>query len=113
MSISEEAVVAGAKAMDAYWGGRYAPDEVEELRGEVTAMLEAAAPHLTTEPPTQVLAFINERPGYVQAARQPMGDNDADYHRWQGHMESRRQLATMLGYTVPYELGEKTVRVPE
>jgi len=44
MSISESAIVAGAKAMDAYWGGRYAPDEVEELRGEVTAMLEAAAP---------------------------------------------------------------------
>jgi len=46
MTIPEEAVVAGAKAMDAYWGGRYAPDEVEELRGEVTAILGAAAPYL-------------------------------------------------------------------
>lgn len=49
MTIPEEAVVAGAKAMDAYWGGRYAPDEVEELRGEVTAMLEAAAPHIAAQ----------------------------------------------------------------
>lgn len=47
MSIPEAAIIAGAKAMDAYWGGRYAPDEVEELRGEVTAILEAALPHLT------------------------------------------------------------------
>jgi hypothetical protein len=46
VDISEEAIVAGAKAMDAYWGGRYAPDEVEELRGEVTAILTAALPHL-------------------------------------------------------------------
>jgi hypothetical protein len=49
VSIPEEAIVAGAKAMDAYWGGRYAPDEVDELRGEVTAMLEAAAPHLMAQ----------------------------------------------------------------
>ena len=49
MKINEEAIVAGAKAMDAYWGGRYAPDEVEELRGEVTAMLEAAAPIIRAE----------------------------------------------------------------
>jgi len=49
MSINEQAVIAGAKAMDAYWGGRYAPDEVEELRGEVTAILEAAAPIIRAE----------------------------------------------------------------
>ena len=46
MNIPNEAIVAGAKAMDAYWGGRYAPDEVEELRGEVTAILEAATPYI-------------------------------------------------------------------
>ena len=49
MTINEQAIIAGAKAMDSYWGGRYAPDEVEELRGEVTAMLEAAAPHLMAQ----------------------------------------------------------------
>lgn len=49
MTINEEAIIAGAKAMDAYWGGRYGPDEVEELRGEVTAMLEAAAPIIRAE----------------------------------------------------------------
>jgi hypothetical protein len=58
--------------------------------------------------PQTVLDFINQRPEYVQAARQPIGDNDADYWRWQGHMESRRQLADRLGYTTPYEPGEKT-----
>lgn len=36
--------------MDAYWGGRYAPDEVEELRGEITAVLEAVAPFLVPDP---------------------------------------------------------------
>jgi len=49
MTIPEEAIVAGAKAMDAYWGGRYAPEEVEELRGEVTAILEAVTPHMIAE----------------------------------------------------------------
>jgi hypothetical protein len=42
--ISDEVIVAGAKAMDAYWGGRYEPNEVEELRGEITAILEAVTP---------------------------------------------------------------------
>jgi len=59
--------------------------------------------------PKPVLDFINQRSEYVQAARGgPMGNNDADYQRWQGHMEARRQLASALGYTVPYQPGEKT-----
>lgn len=57
----------------------------------------------------RVVAFIDQRPGYVAAARNTPGDVDqADYHRWQGHMEARRQLAQSLGYTVPYECGDKT-----
>jgi len=60
-----------------------------------------------------VLDFINQRSEYVRACRNgPQGDNDADYNRWQGHMEARRQLAQALGYTVPYELGEKTEPQP-
>jgi len=59
--------------------------------------------------PKPVLDFINQRSEYVQAARNSRGDDiDADYHRWQGHMEARRQLAASIGYTVPYGPGEKT-----
>lgn len=35
-------VIAGAKAWDKHMGGRYAPDEVEELSGEVKVILAAA-----------------------------------------------------------------------
>lgn len=60
-------------------------------------------------PPQPVLDFINARTEYVQAARNQTGDdNEADYWRWQGHMEARSQLAQTLGYTVPFEPGEKT-----
>ena len=52
-----------------------------------------------------VLAFINERPRYV-AALQASTDAGADYHRWTGGAEARRQLATALGLTVPHEPGE-------
>jgi len=45
-------------------------------------------------------AFIRERQKYVDAALQSNGAN-GDYHRWQGHMESRRQLAEKLG--LPFE----------
>jgi len=62
--------------------------------------------------PQPVSDFINQRTEYVQAARSgPMGNDDADYYRWQGHMEARRQLAQMLGYSVPYEPGERTERI--
>lgn len=60
-------------------------------------------------PTRAVLDFINQRTEYVQAARNTVTtDGDGDYWRWQGHMEARRQLASLLGYTVPYEPGEKT-----
>lgn len=55
----------------------------------------------------RVLDFINERAGYVTAARQG-GVDSYDYARWQGHMEARRQLATALGHTVPYEPSDRT-----
>lgn len=35
-------VIAGCKALDKFWGGRYAPDEVEELYDEVACILAAA-----------------------------------------------------------------------
>ena len=69
---------------------------------------------MTTEVPQPVLDFINQRTEYVRVCRDnSFEDNDADYWRYQGHMEARRQLAEALGYTVPYELGDKTKRKPE
>ncbi|MDV8022301.1 hypothetical protein [Rhodococcus sp. IEGM 1330] len=47
-----------------------------------------------------VREFIRQRHEYVVAARNSNG-SDADYFRWQGHMEARRQLAQQLG--LPYE----------
>lgn len=52
--------------------------------------------------------FINERPEYVNSCRNAHPDADHDYYRWQGGAEGRRQLAERLGWTVPYEHGEKT-----
>lgn len=55
-----------------------------------------------------VLAFLNQRPEYVTALKNTPGDGDqADYHRWQGHAEARRQLATSLGMTVPHNPGDR------
>ncbi len=55
-----------------------------------------------------VRAHIDQRPEYVTACREAHPDNRADYWRWQGGAEARRQLAQDLGWTVPYEPGEKT-----
>ncbi|SDW34151.1 hypothetical protein SAMN04487912_102394 [Arthrobacter sp. cf158] len=71
--------------------------------------LEAAA-KAAVAPTPEVLSFINQRSEYVTAARNSGGDV-ADYHRWQGHMEARRQLAEKLGYTVPYEVSDRTERI--
>ena len=113
---------AAVKAWDHYWGDRYGDEALEEMGDEVKVALEAADAHDAANgvrrvslDPEKVLAFINQRSEYVQAARNATGctDDDSDYHRWQGHMEARRQLAEALGYTVPYELGDKTERKPE
>lgn len=52
-----------------------------------------------------VREFIRERHEYVLAAR-GSANADADYFRWQGHMEARRQLAQKLG--LPYEFDRAT-----
>ena len=38
-------------------------------------------------------AFINERPQYITALKNCSPENTADYWRWQGHAEARRQLS--------------------
>jgi hypothetical protein len=55
----------------------------------------------------KVLDFINARSEYVTALRNCPGDADTDYYRWSGHAEARRQLATKLGLTIPYEMGQR------
>lgn len=39
--------------------------------------------------------FLDQREEYVRVLRQCV-DADADYHRWQGHAEARRQLGQKL-----------------
>jgi len=73
--------------------------------------LEAVAKAAVTPLP-EVLAFINQRSEYVRQARIMTGEDvEADYYRYQGHMEARRQLAQALGYTVPYEPTDRTEKV--
>jgi hypothetical protein len=42
-----------------------------------------------------VATFLDQREEYVRVLRQCV-DADADYHRWQGHAEARRQLQDRL-----------------
>ena len=60
----------------------------------------AAARQLNVEPTPAgreriVADFIAQREEYVRVLRQCVGA-DADYHRWQGHAEARRQLRDKL-----------------
>ena len=71
------------------------------------SLVEALEQQGITLRENSILDFINQRSEYVTAVRNSGGDA-ADYYRWQGHMEARRQLAEKLGYTVPYEAGDRT-----
>ncbi|QOH59853.1 hypothetical protein [Rhodococcus rhodochrous] len=68
--------------------------------------LLAAADRLT-EVTSEVESFVNARVEYVNALRNSSGDS-ADYHRWTGGAEARRELAERLGWTVPYEYTDRT-----
>ena len=70
---------------------------------ELTAERDALRSHVV-----MVERFINHRPEYVKALKNTRGDDSkADYFRWTGHAEARRQLAEALGVKVPHELGER------
>lgn len=75
-------------------------------------VIELLKPHLAVAQPevnSAVEAFINQRPEYITALKNTRGtDDQSDYWRWQGHAESRRQLAQSLGWTVPHNPGEAT-----
>lgn len=77
----------------------------DDAEAAVSAYIAVAQPEVTSA----VEAFINERPGYITALKNTRGtDDQSDYWRWQGHAESRRQLAQALGWTVPHNPGETT-----
>ena len=60
-----------------------------------------------------VEAFINQRPEFIKALMGTSGgDDQADYHRWQGHAEARRHLATRLGVPAPHHPGETVALTP-
>lgn len=83
-----------------------------EMRRKATAALAAADKAATIDPGVE--HFINERPGYITALKNTRAtDEQSDYWRWSGNAEARRQLATVLGYTVPHEPGEATKRATE
>lgn len=81
---------------------RIAVDAAEEA---ISAYLAVAQPVVTAT----IENFINQRPEYITALKGTSGtDDQGDYWRWSGGAEARRQLATMLGWTVPHEPGETT-----
>lgn len=49
-----------------------------------------------------VAEFVAARAEYITAIRNCHPDNVNDYQRWQGHAESRRQLAETLGLPVAW-----------
>lgn len=56
---------------------------------------KAAAAFHGSELQSIVTRFLGQREEYVRVLRQCV-DADADYHRWQGHAEARRQLGRSL-----------------
>lgn len=103
---SESGACDADRQTDSY---RVAEDVAREV---ISAYLDAADKAATMDPGVE--HFINERPGYIAALKNTRGtDDQSDYWRWSGHAEARRQLATVLGYTVPHEPGETTKRGTE
>ena len=57
---------------------------------------------------TVVERHINQRSEYVNALKNTVNCENGDYDRWTGGAEARRQLAQDLGWTVPYNFGDRT-----
>ena len=55
-----------------------------------------------------VKKHINQRPEYVIALKDGGSGDSADYYRWTGNAEGRRQLAEDLRWTVPHNPGDRT-----
>lgn len=70
--------------------------ELLQLRQRVTELEAEQA---------KVRAHIEQRPEYIAAIEG--GGSEDDVWRWRGGAEARRQLSEALGWTVPYQHGEK------
>ena len=75
-----------------------AHDAIPELLAELSAV-RAERDEARAQLPT-VAEFVAKRAEYITAINGC--HNDADYWRWQGHAESRRQLAQQLGLPVAW-----------
>lgn len=113
--LNPEALEAAAKAARVNWSNYSNWGRADEsTRNAYRDVAEAAvSAYLAALPAprtiTTVEEFINQRPEYITALRNTRGtDDQADYHRWQGGAEARRQLAQALGWTVPRNPGETT-----
>ncbi|BAD58843.1 hypothetical protein [Nocardia farcinica] len=71
-------------------------DVAEQLRARVAELEDEQA---------KVRAHIEQRPEYIAAIEG--GGSEDDVWRWRGGAEARRQLSEALGWTVPYQHGEK------
>ena len=95
-------------------------DNLEECRAEyghcvmaATAIAEAGYSNTAASELADLRAIvekhINMRSEYITALKNTVNCENGDYDRWQGGAEARRQLAQDLGWTVPYEPGDRTV----
>lgn len=82
------------------------PAEVVYARAEETRKLVAELERLRRFA-SQVECFIVERADYTTAIENCSPDNTADYWRWQGHAESRRQLLASLPWPPDDDTAER------
>lgn len=71
---------------------------IEELQREVERLRRFSA---------VVEGFISDRGEYITALKNCSPDNTADYWRWQGHAESRRQLLASLPWSPDDDTAER------
>lgn len=67
---------------------------------DIRSELKAAKDELT-----KVHDFIHARHEFVGVLRQYSTEDMADYHRWTGHAEARRELAETLGIELDSKSG--------
>jgi hypothetical protein len=109
MSVDKWPSEAGAGGVVADFINTETAEAIAWMRNHLPALLDAAEKAARLE--ATIAEFINQRVEYVNACRNANADHD--YYRWQGGAEARRQLAQRLGWTVPYESGDKTTPKPE
>jgi hypothetical protein len=84
------------------------PEEADVLAGTDVPVLVAEVKRLRTQM-AAVEKFVAARAEYITAINNCHPDNSADYWRWQGHAEGRRQLSQTLGLPVGWPGQKETV----